>query len=181
MIHACTYTTPAGPLTVLADDQPSTDAEQTTPVIVAAGFCSADDLWQRLPHTPDAVMATVDDLGPLEQPIQDYLRGDLTAVERLPLKQPGTDLQQRVWDSLRAIPTGETRTYGELASMSGSPKAVRAVGTACGKNLIAPFVPCHRAVRSDGTLGGYVYGLDAKRWLLHHETAQSTQQATQTV
>ncbi len=169
MIHACAYPTPVGPLAVLADR-----SEPTSPTVVAAGFCSADDLWSRLPEPTRASQTSpveADELGPLQQPILDYLAGDLNAIDRLPLAQNGTALQQEVWNGLRAIPAGETRTYGELAGATSKPNAVRAVGTACGKNLIAPFVPCHRALRSDGSLGGYHYGLDVKRWLLEHEAA----------
>lgn len=168
MIHARTYPTPVGPLTVLADQRPA-DATRPGPVVVASGFCPAAELLERLPNNSDTDVVEVDDLGPLEQPIQEYLAGDLTALDRLPLDQQGTDLQQQVWDGLRSIPAGETWTYGQLAAATHNPKAARAVGTACGKNLIAPFVPCHRAVRSDGSIGGYVYGLDVKRWLLRHE------------
>jgi methylated-DNA-[protein]-cysteine S-methyltransferase len=176
MIHACTYTTPVGPMTVLAE-QRTADATPPGPVVVASGFCSAAELLKRLPNGPDTEMVDVADLGPLEQPIQEYLAGDLAALDRIPLDQQGTDLQHQVWDGLRAIPAGETWTYGQLAATTRNPKAARAVGTACGKNLIAPFVPCHRAVRSDGSLGGYVYGLDVKRWLLSHEAAQVKQTA----
>jgi methylated-DNA-[protein]-cysteine S-methyltransferase len=70
---------------------------------------------------------------------------------------------------MRAIAPGSTATYAELAAAAGSPTAVRAAGSACARNLVAPFVPCHRVLRSGGTLGGYYYGLDAKRVLLAHE------------
>lgn len=83
----------------------------------------------------------------------------------------GTAFQLRVWDSLRAIPRGETRSYAEIARSVGSANAVRAVGSACGANPIALFIPCHRVVRSDGDLGGYRWGLDLKRSLLRRENA----------
>ena len=158
-----TYPTPAGDLTVLArtiDDRP---------VVVAAGFCPAADLVERLDGAELEHLRPVDRLGPLDGPIDRYLGGDLAALEEVPVDQPGTELQQKVWSELRAIPAGQTRTYTELARSAGRPRAVRAVGSACGRNLIAPFVPCHRALRSDGTLGGYYYGLEVKRWLLAHE------------
>ena len=87
----------------------------------------------------------------------------------LPLDLIGTAFQQRVWRALRQIPSGETRSYGELAQQVGTPNAHRAVGTACGKNPVAVVVPCHRAVREDGSLGGYRWGLDRKRTLLDRE------------
>ena len=83
----------------------------------------------------------------------------------------GTEFQMRVWDALRAIPRGETRSYAEIARAIGSPDATRAVGAACGANPIALFIPCHRVVRSNGSLGGYRWGLDLKRSLLKRENA----------
>jgi AraC family transcriptional regulator of adaptative response/methylated-DNA-[protein]-cysteine methyltransferase len=80
----------------------------------------------------------------------------------LPLDVQGTAFQEAVWQALRATPAGETRTYAQLAAAAGNPKAVRAAGTACGTNPVAVVVPCHRAQRSDGTMGGYAYGVDRK-------------------
>ncbi len=80
----------------------------------------------------------------------------------LPLDVQGTAFQEAVWQALRSIPAGETRTYTELAALAGNPRAVRAAGTACGANHVSIVIPCHRAQRSDGTLGGYAYGLDRK-------------------
>ncbi|UVO52268.1 bifunctional DNA-binding transcriptional regulator/O6-methylguanine-DNA methyltransferase Ada [Sphingomonas sp. SUN019] len=87
----------------------------------------------------------------------------------LPLDVRGTAFQEAVWQALRDIPAGETRTYAELAAIAGNPKAVRAAGSACGANHVAVVVPCHRAQRTDGTLGGYAYGLERKRVLLARE------------
>ncbi|MFZ5794025.1 MAG: methylated-DNA--[protein]-cysteine S-methyltransferase, partial [Pseudomonadota bacterium] len=80
----------------------------------------------------------------------------------LPLDVQGTAFQEAIWQALRAIPLGETRSYAELAAAVGNPKAVRAAGTACGANPVSIIVPCHRAQRTDGTLGGYAYGIDRK-------------------
>jgi AraC family transcriptional regulator of adaptative response/methylated-DNA-[protein]-cysteine methyltransferase len=87
----------------------------------------------------------------------------------LPLDLVGTAFQQRVWRALRGIPSGETRTYAQIAKQVGSPEAVRAVGSACGKNPVAVAVPCHRVIASDGKLGGYRWGLERKRTLLARE------------
>lgn len=87
----------------------------------------------------------------------------------LPLDVRGTAFQEAVWRALKAIPAGETRTYAELAALAGRPDAVRAAGTACGANPLAVVVPCHRAKRGDGTLGGYAYGLERKAALLARE------------
>jgi len=87
----------------------------------------------------------------------------------IPLDVRGTAFQERVWAELRKIPRGETRSYAEIAAAAGKPKAVRAAGSANGANNVAVLIPCHRVVRSDGTLGGYAYGLDIKRELLARE------------
>src|SRR3546814_14996858 len=81
----------------------------------------------------------------------------------------GTAFQQAVWAALRAIPPGETRTYGQIAAAIGRPGAVRAAGTACGGNNLAVLIPCHRVLRSDGSLGGYAYGKQRKRAMLERE------------
>ena len=86
-------------------------------------------------------------------------------------KLKGTPFQKKVWRAISAIPKGETVTYKELAKKIGRPKAVRAVGNAVGANPCAPFIPCHRVIRSDGRLGGYSGrgGIKAKRALLAKE------------
>jgi len=100
-----------------------------------------------------------------EQKIRAFIEGDSTLAQ-LPLDIRGTVFQRRVWDELRRIPRGETRTYGEIARAIGAPAAVRAVGSACGANPVALVVPCHRAVRTDGGLGGYAWGVRRKKKLL---------------
>jgi AraC family transcriptional regulator of adaptative response/methylated-DNA-[protein]-cysteine methyltransferase len=87
----------------------------------------------------------------------------------LPLDVRGTAFQRRVWDALSRIPAGSTASYAELAEMIGSPKAVRAVAGACAANAIAVAIPCHRVVRSDGSLSGYRWGVERKRALLLRE------------
>jgi AraC family transcriptional regulator of adaptative response/methylated-DNA-[protein]-cysteine methyltransferase len=113
----------------------------------------------------------VQDDGGLKQLVE----GALTAIERplaapdLPIDVAGTAFQEAVWRELRKIPVGETRSYAEIAAAIGQPKAVRAVGTANGDNHVAVLIPCHRVIRSDGTLGGYAGGLDKKKLLLATE------------
>jgi AraC family transcriptional regulator of adaptative response/methylated-DNA-[protein]-cysteine methyltransferase len=87
----------------------------------------------------------------------------------LPTDIRATAFQRRVWQQLRAIPYGETRSYGEIAERLGLPQAARAVGRACATNPISLVVPCHRAVRADGDPGGYRWGADRKKRLLAHE------------
>lgn len=87
----------------------------------------------------------------------------------IPLDVQGTAFQEAVWQELRKIPDGETRSYADIAAAIGKPKAVRAVGSANGANHVAVLIPCHRVVRSDGTMGGYAYGLEIKGRLLEKE------------
>lgn len=89
----------------------------------------------------------------------------------LPLDVRGTAFQQRVWQALREIPAGQTTNYTEVAQRIGSPKAVRAVAGACAANAIAVAIPCHRVVRTDGSLSGYRWGVERKRCLLEKESA----------
>ena len=88
----------------------------------------------------------------------------------LPLDIRGTAFQQQVWQALQNIPYGETTTYTEIAKEIGKPKATRAIGNACGANPIALIIPCHRVVRSDGSLGGYRWGIERKQKLIQQET-----------
>ena len=90
----------------------------------------------------------------------------------IPLDVKGTAFQQRVWQALREIPAGETRSYGELAAALGNPKASRAVGGANGANNIAVLIPCHRVIAADGSLGGYAYGTQIKAELLEREKSR---------
>ena len=92
-------------------------------------------------------------------------------VVELPLDIGGTAFQQRVWAALRRIPPGTTATYAEIAAAIGQPGAVRAVGLACGANALAVAIPCHRVVRSDGSLSGYRWGIARKRDLLDREAS----------
>ncbi|MCX7783326.1 MAG: bifunctional DNA-binding transcriptional regulator/O6-methylguanine-DNA methyltransferase Ada [Meiothermus sp.] len=101
------------------------------------------------------------------QPILGYLMRQAPLEVSLDLR--GTAFQLKVWQALRQIPAGETRTYGELAGMVGDPKAVRAVASACGANPTALVVPCHRVVGRDGKLTGYRWGLKRKQQLLEQE------------
>ena len=105
--------------------------------------------------------------GPVLEAIDDYLAGRPTADLELDLR--GTPFQRRVWQEIRKIPHGQTITYTELARRAGKPRAVRAAGSACGKNSIGILVPCHRVLAKDGGLGGYGGGLSVKEKLLEIE------------
>lgn len=89
----------------------------------------------------------------------------------LPVAARGTDFQKQVWQLLSQIPFGKTISYGSLAQQLGQPTASRAVGAANGRNPISIVVPCHRVIAASGKLTGYAGGIDRKRWLLEHETA----------
>jgi AraC family transcriptional regulator of adaptative response/methylated-DNA-[protein]-cysteine methyltransferase len=114
--------------------------------------------------------------------LKELVEGALTAIEQptaaphLPIDVAGTAFQEAVWRELRKIPLGETRSYAEIAAAIGRPKAVRAVGTANGDNHICVLIPCHRVIRSDGSLGGYGGGIDRKVKLLETEKAISQEE-----
>jgi AraC family transcriptional regulator of adaptative response/methylated-DNA-[protein]-cysteine methyltransferase len=93
----------------------------------------------------------------------------------IPLDVRGTAFQLRVWRALRAIPIGHSMTYRQIAELLGSPKAARAVGRACATNQVSLVIPCHRAVREDGTLGGFRWGLERKQQLLDAERQTAEQ------
>jgi methylated-DNA-[protein]-cysteine S-methyltransferase len=154
--------TPIGPLSVLAHGE----------ALVGAGFTGdPGELHARLHPSLRRLPFVPAELPWLVKPLSDYFDGDLAAIDGLPVHQPATALRQRLWAQLRAVPAGATVTYTGLAARGGIPGAARAAGAACAANLAAPVVPCHRALRSDGSLGGYYYGLERKEWLLRHEGA----------
>lgn len=107
--------------------------------------------------------------------LEELVTGAIAAIDHpaqmpnLPLDIAGTAFQQAVWRELQRIPAGETRTYSDIAAAVGKPKAVRAAGSANGANNVAVLIPCHRVIRTDGTLGGYAYGLERKEKLLSAE------------
>lgn len=153
--------TPVGPLVAVFD---------THDRVHVMGFGDITGLLRRHPAGGQVRQAT--EPGPVGTAMQAYLDGDLTGLDRLVVSQPGGDFHQRAWDIMRAIPAGETISYGELARRLGSPDASQAAGVACAANAAAPVVPCHRVVGSDGSLHGYAYGLPVKRWLLDHERGE---------
>ncbi len=101
--------------------------------------------------------------------LEDYFRGERTAFD-LPLDAHGTDFQLDAWRALQTIAFGATISYGEQAGRMGDKRKARAVGAANGRNPISIIVPCHRVVGSTGSLTGFAGGMDAKRWLLEHES-----------
>jgi methylated-DNA-[protein]-cysteine S-methyltransferase len=161
--HYALAPSPVGDLLVLADDD-----QRVTGLYVdgEAGAPSIDPRWSR----DDAACGDA-----LEQ-LEAYFGGELTTFD-LDLRLEGTEFQRSVWTSLSTIPYAETISYRELAEDVGRPQASRAVGQANGRNPISIIVPCHRVIAADGTLGGYGWGLERKRWLLDHETRAAGDQA----
>ena len=103
--------------------------------------------------------------------ILEHLRGREPNLD-LPTDVQATAFQRRVWEELRKIPYGTTRTYSQVARAIGKPKAIRAVARACATNPVSVVVPCHRVVREDGKLAGYRWGVERKQTLLEQESAQ---------
>lgn len=115
-----------------------------------------------------------DDAGlrPWAQRLLDHVGGRRADLD-LPLDVTATAFQSRVWDAVRAIPFGQTRSYKQIATAIGRPRAVRAVARACAANPAAVVIPCHRVVREDGRIGGYRWGARRKRALLAYERRRS--------
>ncbi|HMG03068.1 MAG TPA: methylated-DNA--[protein]-cysteine S-methyltransferase [Edaphobacter sp.] len=141
--------------------------------LVASDKALVAILWQnerpnRVPLTDLVEDADHPILTKAEQQLNEYFAGKRKTF-KLPLDMRGTPFQKNVWEALLAIPSGETKTYGELAKQLGAPLASRAVGAAIGRNPISIVVPCHRVIGSSGKLTGFAGGLDTKACLLGHE------------
>jgi methylated-DNA-[protein]-cysteine S-methyltransferase len=174
MMHT-TIDTPAGPFTIVGRGE----------AVVAAGFTAdvADLLPQVHPSLrvdPAALLrgGSDADLDLAVKATRAYFDGDLTAIDAVPVVQHSDgDFLGLAWDVLRTVPAGAPLTYTGYARLAGRPAAVRAAAQACARNAVALFVPCHRVVRTDGSLGGYRWGLGVKRRLLDHERAPAAQMA----
>lgn len=162
-----TLDTPDGPFTLLADGG----------VVLASGW-TADhgEIIARLrPGERPADVAVV----PSDHPevagpaaaVRAYYSGNLEAVDAVPVRQAGSPWRRGGWDRLRRIVPGSPLSYTEFAAALGAPNAVRAAASICASNAPALFVPCHRVLRSDGSLGGFAWGVEVKRSLLAREAA----------
>lgn len=147
--------TPIGPLAIVA--------RGAAIVSVRARGQRHAPAWPDAAETPDDPL-----LARARAQLRDYFAGTRDDFE-LPLEPPGTAFQQAVWNALRTIGPGRTRSYGEVARALGRPSAVRAVAAAIGRNPCLVVVPCHRVLGADGALTGFAAGLPAKRWLLARE------------
>jgi O-6-methylguanine DNA methyltransferase len=147
-------TTPIGALEAIADG----------PALVRLGF--VDDEERDLADVSTDDQSPVFDL--LEVELEQYFAGCRQSFS-VPIDLRGTLFQVRVWDSLRTVPHGQTRTYAEQSRLLGDERAIRAVARANGANPIAIIIPCHRIIGAGGKLTGYAGGIERKRWLLQHE------------
>ncbi|GGK16579.1 putative methylated-DNA:protein-cysteine methyltransferase [Pilimelia terevasa] len=157
-----TVPTPLGPLTVLASGGE----------VRASGFTGEPaDLLHLVHPALRGALRPCGDAGAVGAEVAAYFDGDLAALDRVRVRQrAGGDFMARAWDVMRDIRAGEPESYTAFAARAGRPAAVRAAAAACARNAAALFVPCHRVLRSDGSLGGYRWGTSVKTWLLTHET-----------
>jgi methylated-DNA-[protein]-cysteine S-methyltransferase len=157
-----TRDTPVGPFTALVDADGA---------VLASGWTA--DLDALLPLVHLSLRPTQarqrDDLGSVSTAIVRYHEGDLDAADAVAVRQRSGAFLEHAWEVLRTVPAGAAVSYTEYAAKAGRPTAVRAAASACARNAAALFVPCHRVVRTDGSLGGFRWGLPVKRWLLEHE------------
>lgn len=156
-----TIVTPDGPFTVVTNGSGK---------VIASGWTSSvEDAISRIraAHRPADIKE-----GPVEaaaSAVESYYSGDVHAVEAVEVELHGTDGQLAGWKTLREIEPGQPLNYSQFARALGSPSAVRAAASTCARNPVALFVPCHRVLRTDGSLGGFAWGLDIKQSLLDRE------------
>lgn len=157
------HASPVGPLHVVLDGA----------ALVALDYEGYEARMRRLlaRRFPGAVLEAGAVPAALAKALDAYFAGRKGALDGVALRLGGTTFQQKVWEALRAIKWGETRSYGGLAKEIGRPSASRAVGLANGANPVAIVVPCHRVIGADKRLTGYAGGLERKRFLLRHEGA----------
>ena len=144
------------------------DSDET---VRASGFGSISDLIKRLPQNLRSASFEQILNHPYYDLVQSYFHGDDRSLDQIPRTQEGSNFQRSIWQAMSNISYGQTLSYQKLAQAAGYPTAVRAAGTACGQNRLALLIPCHRILRSDGSIGNYFYGSDIKKFLLQHEHA----------
>lgn len=155
-----TVDTPDGPFTILVDDSQR---------VLASGWTSDHQAIMVRLAVQNRPAEIIDGETDAAAVVDAYYAGDLTAIDNVPVRQFGTPLQQTGWDALRCITPGQPLTYTSFAAALGNARAVRAAASVCARNAPALFVPCHRVLRSDGSLGGFAWGLDVKESLLARE------------
>jgi methylated-DNA-[protein]-cysteine S-methyltransferase len=152
--------TPIGTLNLIADGELLLGANLSSVKALKDGL---DSIYRGSEFREVSKIPIISDL------ISDYFDGDTSAINGIKVSQPGGSFSQSAWKSMRKVRPGKVISYAQLAENSGSPKAVRAAGSACAKNAIVLVVPCHRIVKTGGALGNYAYGINKKEWLLRHE------------
>ncbi len=152
--------TPIGTLNLIADGELLLGANLSSVKALKDGL---DSIYKGSEFREVSKIPIISDL------ISDYFDGDTSAINGIKVSQPGGTFSQSAWKSMRKVRPGKVISYAQLAENSGSPKAVRAAGSACAKNAIVLVVPCHRIVKTGGALGNYAYGINKKEWLLRHE------------
>lgn len=154
--------TPDGPFGIIVD---------VDGAVLASGWTDdVEQLLARLPELHRPVDPEPGDTGAAAEAVRAFYAGDLAAAMRVKVRQHGTKLQHAGWEALRRIAPGSPLTYSEFAAALGSPSAVRAAASICARNAPALFVPCHRVLRSDGTMGGFAWGTAVKQSLLARES-----------
>ena len=140
--------------------------------VIASGWTdSAYALLARLAEKHRPLDIADGDTGGAADAVRAFYAGDLAPIMAVPVTQYGTTLQHAGWRALRTIAPGAPLTYSEFAVHLGSPSAVRAAASICARNTPALFVPCHRVLRADGTMGGFAWGVPVKESLLAREVA----------
>jgi methylated-DNA-[protein]-cysteine S-methyltransferase len=157
--YAQALDSPVGPLVVTVDNQHC---------VTRLLFARDQDPKSLLADAQETVEWNSDRCRRAQDQISDYFEGSRRSFD-LELNPTGTPFQKTIWEVLRTIPFGQTRSYGEIAQEIGKSGASRAVGRANGTNPISIIVPCHRVIGADGSLTGFGGGLEAKRFLLEHE------------
>ena len=156
------FKSPIGVLNLIADEQ----------ILLGLNLSSVKSLKDSLDEIDYAKgFKEVSKISVVSDLLSDYFSGDINALNGISVRQPGAQFSQAAWKAMRRVKAGKTISYADLADRSGSKAAVRAAGSACAKNAIALVVPCHRIVKTGGSLGNYAYGLNKKEWLLRHEGA----------
>ena len=166
--YSSTMDTPVGPFTAIVDDDGAVLASGWTGDIDSLIPLIHPDL--RNPEPPESRR----DLGAVTAAIRTYHEGDLAAPDAIIVRQhSGGAFLTAAWKTLRDVEPGAPVTYTELAARTGNAAAVRAAAQACARNAAALFVPCHRVIGTDGTMRGFRWGTDIKRWLLNHERSSA--------
>jgi methylated-DNA-[protein]-cysteine S-methyltransferase len=157
-----------GPFTVVVDGEGA---------VLAAGWTADAGTLQALIHPSlrDGDPVRLGDLGGVTTAVRAYHDGDLRAIDDVPVRQHSDgSFLTAAWKTLREVEAGAPISYTEFATRTGNPRASRAAALACARNAAALFVPCHRVLRSDGSMGGFRWGTEIKQRLLTHEAGHRT-------